>query len=239
MERLFILYYLDYIKTLYPNTVFGLMKHIKSAFTRKRLQPSYVYSKLPTNPGNSRGVQTLLLMLLVTAALSSCQKDVTDVPVPVKQAEIKVVLSATPDTIPDGGAFKIKMQKDSSAIDETAVIFNKTASPAFSNTSDAVYFPGFGIGSLASVTSDGISCAIQKTPFTPGKTVRLNVNAKSNGIYILKLSYLNKIPQNVNVWLMDSYMKDSLDMRVGNYAFQVIKSDTTTFGKGRFKIILR
>jgi hypothetical protein len=76
-------------------------------------------------------------------------------------------------------------------------------------------------------------------PYAKGMAIGLHVSAKSNGIYLLKVSYLNKIPSDVRIWLKDAYKKDSLDLRIGNYSFNVLKSDTSSFGSGRFKIILR
>jgi len=67
----------------------------------------------------------------------------------------------------------------------------------------------------------------------------LKVGMKTDGIYILRLTYANQIPKGIRFWLKDKYMKDSLDMRVGNYAFQVVKADTNTYGQGRFTVVLR
>jgi hypothetical protein len=76
-------------------------------------------------------------------------------------------------------------------------------------------------------------------PYSPGVAIRLNVTAKRNGIYILGISYFHKMPPGIHVWLQDSARMDSLDLRVGNYAFYVDKADSATYGRRRFKVVLR
>jgi hypothetical protein len=181
---------------------------------------------------------TLSIFVLVIL-LASCIKGINNLPVAVKPTVPKQVTVVHHDTVPDGGSFKVKIQKDSLSVDETMVIFDHTASTMYINTQDAVYFPGYGIANIASLTSDGIPCAIQKLPYIQENPIGLSVKIKNDGIYILNLSYLNLVPPTIHVWLKDKYMQDSLDMRVGNYAFQVIKSDTNTYGTARFKVVLR
>ena len=180
-------------------------------------------------------LSTIVLIILFAA----CIKGVDNPPV----AQIKPVLikpvATQRDTIPDGGSFKIMIQKDSLHADETLLIFNHSASTMYINSQDAVYFPGFGIASISSLTSDGVNCVIQKLPYLQQNPIRLKINTRYDGIYILKLNYIDQISQNIRFWLKDKYMKDSLDMRVGNYAFQVIKADTNTYGRGRFTLVLR
>jgi hypothetical protein len=171
--------------------------------------------------------------------LVSCIKELKNSGITEKSPVPKQTSHARYDTIPDGGCLRIKIQKDSFSTDETMLVFDHTASAMYINTQDAVYFPGYGDVSLSSLSNDGMPCVIQKLPYIQCNPIGLNVNVKSNGIYYLKLSYLNKVPQTIGFWLKDKYMKDSLDLRVGTYAFQVIKSDTNTFGRERFKIVLR
>ena len=184
-------------------------------------------------------MKTTLSFIVLVILFAACIKGVNNLPVAINSPTPKKVIAVQRDTIPDGGSLKIQVLKDSISTDETLMIFNRQASTMYINTQDAVYFPGYGAVNIASLTSDGMLCAIQKLPYVQDNPIDLNVSVKANGIYLLKISYLERIPQTIRVWLKDKYMKDSLDMRVGNYAFQVIKSDTNTFGKGRFKIVLR
>jgi trimeric autotransporter adhesin len=69
--------------------------------------------------------------------------------------------------------------------------------------------------------------------------IPLNVKARGNGTYKLNMTELNAIPQIYQVWLIDSYKNDSLDMRHNlTYAFN-ITSDTSSQGSKRFKLVLR
>jgi hypothetical protein len=179
----------------------------------------------------------MLLSIILTITLTSCKKEhpvkPAPTPAPARIATRKV------DTIPDNACFKLMIQKDSAAIDETMLTFNHTASGAYNSSKDAVYFPGFGAANLASLTTDSIACAIQVIPYHLGKSTRLQIDTKTNGIYTLHLSYLRDIPQTIHIWLQDACRKDSMDLRVGSYAFYVDKKDTTTHGSHRFRFILR
>ncbi|MBV8390567.1 MAG: hypothetical protein JO080_12255 [Mucilaginibacter sp.] len=184
----------------------------------------------------------LLISVVGVMFLGSCKKgENTPKPVspttPIPPATLPVVVQA--DTIPDGAMVKVKFQLDSTPIDETVLKFEHSASANFSNSGDAIYFPGFGKGSLCSLTHDGVNCAIQTVPSAPGKPIPLMVKAKSNGVYTLSASLIKNIPPDKNIWLKDAYRKDSLDIRIWNYRFDIIESDTSSFGAGRFTLVIR
>jgi trimeric autotransporter adhesin len=184
----------------------------------------------------------ILMSVVGMVFLGACQKKAENNPSPIAPGTPVIppttqTVAAQTDTIPDGGMLKIKLQLDSATIDETLLSFKHSASCNFSN-SDAPYFPGFGRGSLSSVTRDGISCAIQTIPFTHGIDVPLKVSTKNDGVYLLKTSFTKNIPANVGIWLKDAYRKDSLNIRIWNYRFDVIKSDTNTYAH-RFSVVMR
>lgn len=180
-----------------------------------------------------------LSTIVIVILFASCIKGINNLPIaPKKPIPAKPVVVQT-DTVPDGGAFKVAIQKDSVQVDETVLSFYHTASTMYFNSQDAVYFPGYGIASISSLTSDGVSCAIQELPYLQEYPIGLKIAVKNDGTYILKLNYVNQIPKSIRFWLKDKYMKDSLDLRAGNYAFQIVKTDTNTYGKGRFVIVLR
>ncbi|HEY9003975.1 MAG TPA: hypothetical protein VIM89_21640 [Mucilaginibacter sp.] len=186
----------------------------------------------------------LLMSMAGVIFLGACQKKAENNPSPVAPSTPVIppatqTVAAQTDTIPDGSMFKIKLQLDSTAIDETLLMFRHSASCNYSSSQDAPYFPGFGRGSLSSVTRDGIGCTIQTLPFSPGCTVRLRVTAKNDGVYLLKTSLTKNIPANMGIWLKDAYRKDSLNIRIWNYRFDVIKSDTNTYSAGRFSVVMR
>jgi len=66
------------------------------------------------------------------------------------------------------------------------------------------------------------------------------VNANTDGIYSLTLKDIVSVPRLYDIWLMDKYKNDSLDMRQNlTYHFNILKSDTNSFGSKRFTLVIR
>ena len=77
-------------------------------------------------------------------------------------------------------------------------------------------------------------------PKQQGQAVKLNVNMAADGLYTLNMTQIQGIPKIFQVWLMDAYNKDSLDMRHNQtYKFDVRIADTNTYGSNRFKLVIR
>lgn len=183
-------------------------------------------------------MKKLLLLSLILVSLAACQKEISALPKPVVPAP-PAVAKVNKDTIPDKSAFKIKLVKDSSNSDETMLTFNHLATCKYSSNNDAPYFAGFGQVSLASISSDGIDLAINEMPYAPGMSIGLDVHAKTDGAYQLEISYEHQMPSNIQIWLKDNYMKDSVNVCLRKYNFKVITADTSSFGKNRFRLILK
>lgn len=177
------------------------------------------------------------VLLLVLVSLAACQKSAQILPGPIKTQPI--VAASKPDTIPDKAVLKLKLTKDATNTDETAFIFNSTGKTTYNPMEDAPYFPGNGQVSLASISSDGKDLAINNLPYKPGMSIRLDANAKADGAYSLAISYQNQIPSSIHFWLKDIYLKDSLDVSTKTYSFNVRLADTNSFGKNRFKLIIK
>jgi len=65
-------------------------------------------------------------------------------------------------------------------------------------------------------------------------------NARANGVYNLKIEGIRNIDTRYDIYLIDHYKKDSLDIRrYGSYAFNIYKSDTSSFGGNRFELSVR
>lgn len=188
-------------------------------------------------------MKKLLLPLFFIILMSSCKKNGESTPAPGRpDAPIPpsgLPAAAQPDTIADGAMVKIRLQLDSAFLDETLLKYQHSAPVNYSSSLDAVYFQGFGQGSLSSRTHDGVSCCIQAMPFVPGGAIPLTVTAQHSGVYLLKASYTKDIPEGKGIWLKDAYRKDSLNIRLWGYRFDVIKSDTNSFGAGRFTLVVR
>ncbi len=129
--------------------------------------------------------------------------------------------------------------KDNANYDETMVVFNKTAKAAYDVMEDAPYFAGMGAESLSSISGDGHDLAINHLPFTPGMTIGVDMDVKSDGPYSLKLSFQKNIPANIQVWVRDTYLKDSVNVSTTNYNFSVAKADANSFGNKRFKLVIK
>ncbi len=136
---------------------------------------------------------------------------------------------------------RLQLAKDTVNTDDMLVRFNSSASTAYNPDIDAIYKPGYGAVSLASLTSDHIHTAIKVEPL-PKTTeyMGLAVNTTTGGTFTLNMKTIVGIPQLFDIWLVDAYKKDSLDMRHNKtYTFDVLKSDTNTFGTGRFTLVIR
>ncbi|MGZ3750260.1 MAG: hypothetical protein ACXVB0_24170 [Mucilaginibacter sp.] len=182
-------------------------------------------------------MKKLTLLSAVLFTLAACNK-AEDILPKVSVKVVRNIVLPKIDTVPDGAMLKIKLCKDSVNTDETTLVFNHSASTRFCYDDDALYFTGFGQVSMASISTDGKDMAIYSLPYTPGMSIGLDARTKSDGAYLLKISYESKLPSGMHVWLKDNYLKDSIDVRKGNYQFNVMKADTSSFGKRRFKVIL-
>ena len=136
---------------------------------------------------------------------------------------------------------RLQLAADSVNTDDMLLRFNKSAITSFNPDLDGPYKLGMGKVSLASLSSDHMQLAIntRALPKTTD-TIPLTVSATADGIYSLNMKSLVGVPQLYDIWLMDSYKKDSLDMRHNaTYSFNVLKADTNTFGSKRFSLIIR
>ncbi|HZX57593.1 MAG TPA: T9SS type A sorting domain-containing protein, partial [Mucilaginibacter sp.] len=137
---------------------------------------------------------------------------------------------------------RLRLAKDLTNADETMIRFNNQATTNFDEKLYAIYRTGYGSVSLAGVTSDKVHFAIGTVPL-PGQqseSIGLNVNANTDGIYSLSLKDVAAVPRLFDIWLMDAYKKDSLEMRQNKtYNFNIYKSDSASFGSKRFSLVIR
>jgi hypothetical protein len=77
-------------------------------------------------------------------------------------------------------------------------------------------------------------------PKQQAEIIPLNINASSTGIYSIALRDLVAMPKLYEIWLMDKYKDDSLDMRQNKtYLFEIDKTDTASYGSNRFALAVR
>jgi hypothetical protein len=136
---------------------------------------------------------------------------------------------------------RLQMSLDSVNTDDIYIGFNSANNAKFVTDEDAPYKPGTGKLSFASISSDNVTLAINKLPW-PGQkptVVPLKATARAKGTYTFNMTEIEAIPQLYEIWLMDAYKKDSLDMRQNaSYAFD-ITADTNSYGSKRFQLVIR
>lgn len=138
---------------------------------------------------------------------------------------------------------RLKMVLDSMNYDDIAIGFLASATTAYNAQFDSAYLPGWDASEgLACFSSDNVPLSVNIVPL-PGQAplvIRLDVEAKNSGPFTLLRTRLDSIPQAYEIWLMDKYKKDSLDLRNSvSYAFNINKSDTASFGSNRFTVVIR
>jgi len=149
-------------------------------------------------------------------------------------------MAALNSTTPDPH-LRLQMAKDSVNTDDMYIGFNSAASSQYVFNEDAPYKTGNGKVKMASFSSDNVKLAINKMPLpgTKQATIPLFVNATAYGEYKLNMTELEAIPQLYDVWLIDRFNKDSLDMRHNTtYTFD-ITADTNSYGCKRFQLVIR
>ncbi len=146
------------------------------------------------------------------------------------------------DSTPVLQYMRLQLFKNTINTDDTYIGFSPTYKTQYSAVEDAPYFQGFGQVNLCSFSSDNMPLAINKLPL-PGLqslTIHLKVEAKESGVYSLNMIDMVAIPQLFEVWLMDAYQKDSLDMRANKtYSFNLNEADTNSYGSKRFSLVIR
>jgi hypothetical protein len=135
----------------------------------------------------------------------------------------------------------MKMEKDSLVYDYCGIYFRQDYKAKFED-GDARYLTGpTNIISMASLSADGVNTAVNLMPdYHNGSRIKLNVNASTTDLYHVKIEGIRNIDTLYNIYLIDKFKKDSLDIRrYGDYAFNLVKTDTTTFGANRFELSIQ
>jgi|SRR6185503_9656463 len=138
---------------------------------------------------------------------------------------------------------RLKMVLDAFNNDDIAIGFYPGATTQYNNQLDSKYMPGIGaLEGLSSLSSDNVQLSVNIVPL-PALTeliIPLDVEAAGSNTFTLERTQLDSIPQIFDIWLMDKYAKDSINLRTTNsYAFSINKNDTTTFGANRFTVVIR
>ena len=153
-----------------------------------------------------------------------------------------LLMSTKTQALANNQYLKLQMSKDSIHNENIVIQFNENAKTTFDFSKDALYMKGFAPISLSSSSSDHVALAINQQPL-PKQTathIGLNISATASGTYTMSLKSLAGLPKLYDIWLMDNYRKDSVDMRVNpSYLFDIDTKDTASFGSNRFVVVVR
>jgi trimeric autotransporter adhesin len=136
---------------------------------------------------------------------------------------------------------RLQLAEDSVNTEDILIRFNQSATTAYDETLDAPYRMGYGKVNMCSISDNNVALAINYIPLPKtGETIGLMIRVNTDGIYSLNMKSLAGLPELFDIWLMDAYRKDSLDMRHNStYNFNVSKSDTNSSGSKRFSLVIR
>jgi hypothetical protein len=153
---------------------------------------------------------------------------------------VSIAKSAGATSIP---LLRLKLSVDALNSDDIAIGFLSTATTQYNNNLDSRYFPGINSPEgLACYSSDNVplSSYVLPLPAQGLQVIRLDIEAAATGQLTLERTELDSIPALYDIWLMDKYAKDSLNLRSGaDYVFHVNKADSNSFGSNRFQVVIR
>jgi trimeric autotransporter adhesin len=138
---------------------------------------------------------------------------------------------------------RLKVWIDQYNYDDIAIGFDSAATTVYNNQIDSRYLPGIDAPEgLSCFSADGVPLSVFMVPLPKQNplVIKLDVEAQSNGPMTFLRTELDTIPKIYDLWLIDKFKKDSVNLRTDtSYAFTVDKSDTTTFGSNRFSVVIR
>jgi len=196
--------------------------------------------------------QVIGTLLVIAAAFCSCAKFSGDPAINpiattrhVTKTDDPENSHHTPDPIPSSdplynvnGSLNLQLAKDTINTDEIQLNFDPNSQTAYKPGVDV---PASQNSGLAWVSANNIPLSTYTLPLTPaGVKIGLRVNSQSDGIYSLNLKSIQAVPLAYDLWLMDKFQKDSLELLYNHtYSFNIIKADTASFSANRFKLVIR
>jgi hypothetical protein len=147
---------------------------------------------------------------------------------------------ATINQVNTNPVIRLKLARDSVNNEEIVLAFNPAAKTQYVINEDAPNKPGQGQVGFSSNSSDNIQMAVNTMPLQKSQTINLNVYGKTDGLYTLNMAQVQALPAIYDVWLMDAYKNDSLDIKHNPaYGFNILNSDPASFGANRFSLVIR
>ncbi|MDB5154012.1 MAG: pknD 4 [Mucilaginibacter sp.] len=150
------------------------------------------------------------------------------------------ILMGKPTNEPALAGLYMKLEQDSIHHSYCGIYFRGDWSDKF-EAGDAIDMNSYSPLAVASLSADGIPAAVNHMPdYTAGSRIKLYTNAATDGAYTIKIEGIRNIDTLRDIWLIDHYKNDSLNIRrQGSYAFNIVKSDTASYGNNRFVLAIR
>ncbi|MES2279319.1 MAG: T9SS type A sorting domain-containing protein [Bacteroidota bacterium] len=151
------------------------------------------------------------------------------------------LLMGTPANTQEGN-IKLRLMQDTSNYDFAQLRFADSYDKNYNEGEDADDLNGNGqVVFFGAVTADNREVAIASQPLDKQKTsVFLSVNDNASGTFKINRVDLSGIPDKYDVWLMDHFKKDSIDLRNNaTYTFNMDKANAATFGDARMEVVIR
>jgi hypothetical protein len=150
-------------------------------------------------------------------------------------------LASNADSSETSRYLRIELYKDSLNREDALVFFKNNTQTKYSVDEDAKYLKGNSVVNISSRSSDNVNLAINQQVFPQKREIiPLNVTITSNGTYSINMPEVKNIPAMYDVWLLDNFKKDSLDVKNNpNYSFTASVTDTNSFGAKRFSLVIR
>jgi hypothetical protein len=135
----------------------------------------------------------------------------------------------------------MKIAKDSLTYNYCGIYFSKDWSDTYAEDDALDLNSPTGIAVMSSLSSDHIRLAVNHMPdYTKGVNVKLFASASTDGLYNLSIEGIRNIDTLYDIYLIDHYKTDSLDIcRYKSYAFNIMKADTNSYGANRFELSIR
>lgn len=193
-----------------------------------------------TNYQPSSTITQAILSAPNRPVLASTSKFAAFAAMPTQQ----IAQAATSTTNEEGESLlRFRLIKDTVNTDAIVIGLRTDINPVYNGDKDAEDLGGNGaLVSLSAMSSDSVKATIYRSPY-PHKVqqvIPLYADATASGAYQLNLSDVSNLPALYEVWLKDSFTKDSVDIKANTlYNFNIDKGNAASFGTDRFRLILR
>ncbi len=165
------------------------------------------------------------------------------VPAAAQLTGLNLLMSKTAPQPAIDRSLRLKLAVDSLDYDDIFIGFNASASAGYNPYEDGKYIESTSAAEgLSSISSDNVPLSVNYLPLPKQEkqVIRLYVTGKNSGTYTLLQTSLTSIPQIYDLWLVDKYKRDSINLRSHTkYVFSINLADSNSFGSNRFNVVIR